>query len=112
MATSFLEDQANGTYYDGHFDYRMSYSPLISQTQLALFYVESKDHAPIGRGFDRWFVFLGKAGVARGTILSLLAAELLGLVFFTWQLEAMMEQLRFAKSAGDLPSPQATPSPD
>ena len=33
MATSFLEDQANGTYYDGHFDYRMSYSPLVSQTR-------------------------------------------------------------------------------
>ncbi len=53
MATSFLEDQANGTYYDEHFDYRMSYSPLISQTELALFYAESKDPAPIGRGFDR-----------------------------------------------------------
>ena len=112
MATSFLEDQANGTYYDEHFDYRMSYSPLVSQTQLALFYAESNAPAPIGRGFDRWFVFLGKAGVARGTILTLLALELVGLVLFTWQLEALMEQLRLTSAAGDLPSPQATRSSD
>ena len=112
MATSFLEDQANGTYYDGRFDYRMSYSPIVSQTTLALFYAESKEPAPIGRGFDRWFVFLRKAGVARGTILGLLAAELAGVFFFTWQLEGMLETVRLikSKSGSDLPRPQGTQS--
>jgi hypothetical protein len=100
MATSFLEDQANGTYYDEHFNYRMSYAPLISQTSLALFYAESKAPAPIGRGFDRWFIFLRKAGVARGTILGILIFELAGLVFFTWQMEGMLAKLRFAESSG------------
>jgi len=108
MATSFLEDQANGTYYDEHFNYRMSYAPLISQTSLALFYAESKAPAPIGRGFDRWFVFLRKAGVARGTILGLLVFELAGLVFFTWQLEGILAKLRIAESGGNLVARQGS----
>jgi len=70
MSTSFLEDQATGAYYDAHWNYRMSYSPLVSQTQRLLHYLATPSPAPIGLGFDRWFVFLGKTGIARGPILA------------------------------------------
>lgn len=86
MATSFLEDQANGSYYDSQWSYRLSYAPLASQSRLLLHYVTSPAPAPIGRGFDRWFVFLAKAGVSRNTILGILLSEGIALVFFTSRL--------------------------
>lgn len=86
MATSFLEDQANGTYYDSQWNYRMRYAPLASQSRLLLHYATSSVPAPIGRGLDRWFVFLAKAGVARGTIVAILVFEVIGVIFFTWRL--------------------------
>ena len=70
MSTSFLEDEATGAYYDSHWNYRMNYSPLVSQSRRLLQYVTDPSPAPIGLGFDRWFVFLAKAGVAH-TLLAL-----------------------------------------
>ena len=90
ISTSFLEDQANGTYYDQQFDYRMSYAPLVSQTRLLVHHATSGTPALIGRGFDRWFVFLRKAGIARGTILAFLALQMVGAVFFTWKLRQLV----------------------
>ena len=75
MSTSFLEDQATGAYYDASWNYRMSYSPLVSQTQRLFHYLFSASPAPIGLGFDRWFVFLGKAGVAHGPIIAAILIE-------------------------------------
>jgi hypothetical protein len=43
-------------------------------------YLASPVSAPLGRGFDRWFVFLSKAGISKGTIAALLTAELIGFV--------------------------------
>ena len=80
MATSFLEDQANGRYYDVKYNYRMDYSPLVSMTRQLIHYVISPSPAAPGLGFDRWFVFLHKAGVRSGTVSVLLLAELIGLV--------------------------------
>jgi hypothetical protein len=82
ISTSFFEDQANGNYYDVHYNYRMDYSPLITMTRQLIHYITSPVPAPAGRGFDRWFVFLSKAGVSHGTVAVFLAAELVGLVFF------------------------------
>jgi hypothetical protein len=65
-ATSFLEDQAVGAYYDSHFDYRMGYDPLVTQTQRLIAYIAGKP-AALGLGFDRWFVFFHKLGVAVST---------------------------------------------
>ena len=67
LATSFFEDQANGNYYDVHYNYRMDYSPLITMSRQLIHYIMSPVPAPPGRGFDRWFVFLSKAGVSRCT---------------------------------------------
>jgi hypothetical protein len=92
MATSFLEDQANGTYYDHAWNLRMSYAPLLSQTQLWLHYAASLAAAPIGRGFDRWFVFLGKAGISRGTILAGVLLEVSGLMFCLYRLRRALKR--------------------
>jgi len=77
LATSFLEDQYSNRYYDSHYNYQTSYSPLVSQSALFFHYVLSlnltEQAAPLGKGFDRWFVFLGKAGVSSVPIFLLLS---------------------------------------
>jgi hypothetical protein len=82
MATSFFEDQANGRYYDVRYNYRMDYSPLVSMSRQLIHYMTAPAPAPAGLGFDRWFVFLHKAGVANGTVAGFLALELAGFLFF------------------------------
>jgi hypothetical protein len=77
LATSFLEDQYSTRYYDSHFNYRMSHAPLISQSALLYRYARAASRgepvAPLGKGFDRWFVFLSKAGVDRPPVFLLLS---------------------------------------
>jgi 4-amino-4-deoxy-L-arabinose transferase-like glycosyltransferase len=63
MTTSFLEDQAGGAYYDAQWNYRMDYSPLVSQTGLLWKHVTSGQPAPLGLGMDRWCAYLHKAEV-------------------------------------------------
>jgi hypothetical protein len=79
MATSFLEDQAmTGRYYDANWSYRFSYS-LRGPFELLIHYLTSPRPAPLGLGFDRWFVFLAKAGVSDATLLTIALAMLVGL---------------------------------
>jgi len=81
MATSFLEDQAmTGRYYDANWSYRLSYS-LRGQIDLLLHYLSASQPAPLGRGFDRWFVFLAKAGVSEATVAILAVGIACCLVF-------------------------------
>jgi hypothetical protein len=87
MSTSFLEDQASGTYYDQQWNYRMEYAPLVSQSRRLLHYVTSDVPAPIGRGFDRWFVFLAKGGVSHVTIAAGLLFQILGFLLLVWLLK-------------------------
>jgi len=67
LATSFLEDQSANGYYAPVLNYRMSYSPLVSQSKLFWHYcaatLRGESVAP-GYGFDRWFIFLYRSGVA------------------------------------------------
>ena len=67
-STSFLEDQAliTDAYYDSKLNYRMSYNPVVTQTERLIEYVMGKP-AAVGLGFDRWFVFLHKLGVSART---------------------------------------------
>ena len=92
MSTSFLEDQAKGGYYDAQWNYRMSYSPLVSQSRRLVHYLTSATPAPMGLGFDRWFVFLAKAGVARGTIAGVLLLECAGAFSTGWFLCAALRK--------------------
>jgi hypothetical protein len=85
MSTSFLEDQANGAYYDPHWTYRMEYAPLASQTRRLWHYATSSAAAPLGLGFDHWLVFLKKAGIAQTTLALILTIELAGFLFFAWR---------------------------
>jgi len=82
ISTSFLEDQATGSYYDAQWNYRMGYSSVVRQGRLLVHYVTSSQSAPIGLGYDRWFVFLDKAGVSRGLLAAGLCVEFAGLLFF------------------------------
>jgi hypothetical protein len=86
MATSFIEDMATGAYYDANWIYRLDYSPIPRMTRQLYHYVISPGPAPLGRGFDRWFVFLLKSGISRGTIALGIAIELAGFLFFVWML--------------------------
>jgi hypothetical protein len=80
LATSFLEDQSANGYYAPILNYRMSYSPLISQSKLFWHYCAaamSGESAPPGYGFDRWFVFLRRYGVAWRPLAILLGAAVI-----------------------------------
>jgi hypothetical protein len=92
MATSFLEDQATtGRYYDPNWSYRLSYS-WRGQFDLLMQYLNTTQPAPLGRGFDRWFVFLAKAGIPEGTILGIAAVMLAGLALSAMKLRRSLEQ--------------------
>jgi len=80
MATSFLEDQAGGAYYDAQWNYRLSYNPLVGQAKLLWKYATSPQPAALGLGFDRWFLYLHKGGVSGWLLAALLAASLTGAV--------------------------------
>jgi len=86
MATSPLEDQATGKYYDANFNYRLDYNPLAGQGALLVKYLTDGEPAPIGRGFDFWFVYLHKAGVAAATLWLLAALAVACAALSAWQL--------------------------
>ncbi|MGH7141712.1 MAG: hypothetical protein ACREGH_03710, partial [Minisyncoccia bacterium] len=90
MSTSFVEDEITGAYYNQQGRYRMSYDPLVSQTRLLLRYIETPTVAPIGRGFDRWVIFLLKVGISRGLVMIFWGLEWAGAIFFTWKLEGLL----------------------
>jgi hypothetical protein len=99
IATSYFEDQANGNYYDAHYNYRMGYAPLVTMSRQLIHYLTSPVSAPLGRGFDRWFVFLSKAGVSKGTIAAVLALELIGFGFFsTWLVKTLRSKAASASA--------------
>jgi hypothetical protein len=76
-ATSFLEDQAAALrYYDAAWSYRFGYTPMVSQGRLLWRYLTSPTPAPLGLGFDRWWIFLGRAGVEARTLLVMGAVPL------------------------------------
>jgi hypothetical protein len=103
-ATSFLEDQAIGAYYDYHFDYRMSYDPLVSQTQRLFAYLNGKP-AGLGLGFDRWFVFLHKLGVSASTEVLFAGVLLMLAVLAAFQLRRTLKQSESAKRTVPLAQP-------
>jgi hypothetical protein len=76
-ATSFLEADVAGGYYDARYNYRMSFSPIAMHIHLLAHYATS-GAAPIGRGFDKWWVFLSKAGVPASALILLAGGLLVG----------------------------------
>jgi len=95
-AVSFLEDQAVGAYYDSHFDYRMSYNPLVSQTERLIAYIKGKP-APLGLGFDRWFVFLHKLGISLSIEIVLAIVPIVVMVVAIVRLRNALLQMRYSE---------------
>ncbi len=79
IATSFLE-AAVGNYYDGTYNYRMKFDPVWLQARLLWHYATSPGAAPMGRGFDRWWLLLAKAGVSHETLWAIGLTEIAGAV--------------------------------
>jgi hypothetical protein len=92
-ATSFLEADVAGGYYDAQYNYRMGFSPIAMHIHLFLHYATSAT-APIGRGFDKWWVFLSKAGVSAMAMYSLAAMLGLGAVISAWWLRVEWHRLQ------------------
>ncbi len=92
-ATSFLEADVAGGYYDAQYNYRMSFSPIAMHIHLLLHYATS-GAAPIGRGFDKWWVFLSKAGVSSGALLTLAGVLVAGAAISAWWLRAASSKMK------------------
>jgi hypothetical protein len=104
MATSFIEDMATGAYYDANWAYRPDYSPLPRMSKRLVHYISAPTPAPVGRGFDRWFVFLAKAGVSRGTVATILALQCAAFGFCAWELRKALAQVKSIALPPSLPS--------
>jgi hypothetical protein len=101
LSTSFLEDQANGSYYDQQWNYRLDYS-LAGQGRLLLKYLSNPAPAPLGKGLDRWFVFLAKAGVPAWMEIFVLLLAVAGM---TLAARGIRRTLRTAESLSGDPGP-------
>ena len=93
LATSFMEDQVpRGHYYDANWTYRLDYS-LSGQIHLFWKYLSSGEPARLGLGWDRWFVFLHKAGVSATTLTVLGLCMAAGLVISVIRLRGQIAEL-------------------
>ena len=97
LSTNVLEDMIRNHYYDGHWDYRMSYSPITGQLRLMWKYLH---HHPqhLGLGWDRWFVFLRSAGVNPRPLIGLVLLFLLGAAIFGHQTWRAVQKCQYASS--------------
>jgi hypothetical protein len=92
LSTNVLEDMVANHYYDARYFYQTNYSPITGQLRLVAKYMGGAP-APLGMGFDRWFLFADKAGVPGWIIGVLMAIMTAGLVVSGWRL---LKQLRTA----------------
>jgi hypothetical protein len=93
LATSFMEDQVpRGHYYDANWNYRLDYS-LSEQIHLFWKYLTSGGPARLGLGWDRWFVFLHKAGVSAATLTVLGLCMTAGLGISVYRLKRQLAEL-------------------
>ena len=79
LATSFIQVEAGGAYYDAAYNYRLSFAPILAQSKMIWFYATSSAPAPIGQGFDRWWLLLAKGQVPHGMLWGIAVLEVAGL---------------------------------
>jgi hypothetical protein len=91
LATSPLEDMAGGRYYDEQLRYRLDYNPIEGQLGLLVKYATDPAPAPIGRGFDRWFVFLHKGGVSTTWLALVGGVAAAGCAAAAWRLKRSLD---------------------
>jgi len=87
LTMSFLQADVAGDYYAARNNYRMSFSPIAMHIHLLLHYAATSTPAPIGQGFDKWWVFLSKAGVSNGAVGILAGLLLTGAAASGWWLQ-------------------------
>jgi hypothetical protein len=88
LATSFIQSMV-GAYYDATYRYQLDYSPITRQLQLLLHYATTPGPAPLGMGFDRWWITLSKVGVSPNTLTAIAAIEIGGLLLSVlWLIKA------------------------
>jgi hypothetical protein len=83
LSTNIVEDMVTNHYYDAQWNYQIGYSAISGQLRLIAKYLGGAP-APLGMGFDRWFLFIGKAGMPHATVLMLLVPMLVGLLASGW----------------------------
>ena len=93
LSTNILEDMVNNHYYDARWYYQMGYSPIAGQLRLIAKYLAGAP-APLGMGFDRWFLFAAKAGMPGWIIAAMLAGMTVGLVVSGWKLLRLVRDVR------------------
>jgi len=86
LATSFIQVEAGGAYYDQAFNYRMNFVPIAAQLKEIWRYATSSAPAPIGQGFDRWWVLLAKGQVPHELLWGIALLELAGFALSAWWL--------------------------
>ena len=80
IATSFLEAEVSSRgYYEASWNYNLSFS-IAEYVRVLFHYLTHPGPAPLGLGFDRWFLFLAKAGVATSTISAIAALITFGML--------------------------------
>jgi len=84
LSTNVLEDMVANHYYDARYFYQTGYSPITGQLRLIAKYAGGAP-APLGMGFDRWFLFAEKAGFPMWLIAALLAIMTAGLAISGWK---------------------------
>ena len=95
LATNVMEDMVNNGYYVGNWEYRMSYSPIAGQLHLIGKYLGGAP-APLGMGFDRWFLFWSKAGAPLSSALWLLVPMVLAVALTA---DPLLRRLRGKESS-------------
>ena len=91
LSTNIMEDMVANHYYDTRYFYRLGYSPINGQLRLIEKYLWGAP-APLGMGFDRWFLFAQKAGVPGWLIVVLAVPMLVVLLATGWSLSRTLRQ--------------------
>jgi hypothetical protein len=92
ISTSFPEGNSNGPYEDECWNYPMGCALLVSRSVRRLRHLSAGTPAPVGCGFDRWFVSLSKAGVTLGTIVTGTVLGISAVAFFAFRLRSVMQE--------------------
>jgi hypothetical protein len=85
LSTNIVEDMVRNHYYYGNWQYRWSYSAITGQMGLIAKYLGGAP-APLGYGFDRWFLFLRKSGASTAAVWGLALTMLAGIAASGWLL--------------------------
>ncbi len=95
LATSFFQFDMIGGYYDAQDNYVLTNNAIAGQARLLWHYLRDLRPAPIGLGFDRWFVFLYKAGVSEKVLWTIGLLAFAGAIVSAWRIiQALCSQAR------------------